>query len=195
MTNSTRNRLLLAGGLVVAVVGFLLFRPDTLVTDVPVDESLEEAFTTTTLATTTEAPRTTTSGASSEPTTGPTSGLTTGPTTGEVVEPVMVTSGMFTGIDHDAAGTVNVYEQDGSFVLRFEDDTEIQNGPDLYVWVLPPNSYGGGTPGEYLDLGFLTGTVGSQNYELPEGFDPSVHRTVLIWCLRFAVPFAAAPLG
>jgi hypothetical protein len=112
-----------------------------------------------------------------------------------VVEPVVVTSGMFTGIDHDAAGTVNVYEQDGLFVLRFEDDTDIQNGPDLYVWVLPTESYDGGTPGEYLDLGFLTGTVGSQNYDLPENFDPSVHRTVLVWCLRFAVPFAAAQLG
>ena len=188
MTKSTRNRLLLAGGLVVAVVGFLLFRPDTLVTEVPVDESLEEAFTTTTTPnTSTAAPTTTTSGTTTEP--------VTGPTTGEVVEPVVVTSGLFTGIDHDATGTVNVYEQDGRFVLRFEDDTDIQNGPDLYVWVLPSNSYDGGTPGEYLDLGFLTGTVGSQNYQLPDSFDPSVHRTVLIWCLRFAVPFAAAPLG
>jgi hypothetical protein len=183
--NSTRDRLLLAGVLVVAVVGFLLFRPDTLFTDVPVDQSLEEAFTTTTTTTpttSTAAPTTTTSGTA------------TPTTTGEVVEPVVVTSGMFTGIDHDAAGTVNVYEQDGRFVLRFEDDTDIQNGPDLYVWVLPAESYDGGTPAEYLDLGFLTGTVGSQNYELPEGFDPTIHRTVLIWCRRFAVPFGAAPL-
>lgn len=183
MTNSTRNRLLLAGGLVVVVVGFLLFRPDTLVTEVAVDEPLDEAFTTTTTtpSTSTAGPTTTSSG--------------TTPTTGEVVEPIVVTSGMFTGIDHDATGTVNVYEQDGRFVLRFEDDTDIQNGPDLYVWVLPANSYDGGIPSEYLDLGFLTGTVGSQNYQLPEDFDPAVHRTVLIWCLRFAVPFAAAPLG
>jgi hypothetical protein len=50
-------------------------------------------------------------------------------------------------------------------------------------------------PDEYLDLGTLTGNVGSQNYELPELFDPEVHRTVLIWCLRFSVPFAAAPLN
>lgn len=184
MTKSTRNRLLLAGGLVVAVVGFLLFRPDTLFTDVPVDQSLEEAFTTTTtgLTTSTAAPTTTSSGTA------------TPPTTRQDVEPVAVTSGMFTGIDHDATGTVNVYEQDGRFVLRFEDDTVIQNGPDLYVWVLAAESYDGGIPGDYLDLGFLTGTVGGQNYQLPENFDPSFHRTVLIWCLRFAVPFGAAPL-
>ena len=182
MTNSTRNRLLMTGALVVGMVGFLLFRPDTLFTDVPVDQSLEEAFTTTTTVTRSAAQTTTTSGTAPPP------------TTRQVVEPVVVTSGMFTGIDHNVTGTVNVYEQDGRFVLRFEDDTDIQNGPDLYVWVLPSNSYDGGTPGEYLDLGFLTGTVGSQNYQLPENFDPSLHRTVLIWCLRFAVPFGAAPL-
>jgi hypothetical protein len=184
VTNGTRNRLLVAGGLVVAVVGFLLFRPDTLFTDVPVDQSLEEAFTTTTTSVTTSTASPTTT----------TSGTATPPTTGQVVEPVVVTSGMFTGIDHSATGTVNVYEQDGRFVLRFEDDTDIQNGPDLYVWVLPAVSYDGGIPGEYLDLGVLTGTVGSQNYQLPDNFDPSVYRTVLIWCLRFAVPFGAAPL-
>jgi len=185
MTNSTRTRFLLAGALVVGTAGFLLFRPDTLFTDVPVDQSLEEAFTTTTATTvisSTTVPATTTSGTAAPP------------STRQVVEPVVVTSGMFTGIGHDATGTVNVYEQDGRFVLRFEDDTAIQNGPDLYVWVLPSNSYDGGSPAEYLDLGFLTGTVGSQNYQLPETFDPSVHRTVLIWCLRFAVPFGAAPL-
>ena len=80
-------------------------------------------------------------------------------------------------------------------MLRFEDDTDIQNGPDLYVWLLPSTSYEGGTPAEYIDLGFLQGTVGGQNYDLPDEFDPDVHRTVLIWCLRFAVPFATAPLS
>lgn len=182
MTKSTRRWLLLASALVVGVIGFLLFRPDTLFTEVPVEQSLEEGFTTTATVTGTVAPTTSTSG------TAPPS------TVREIVKPVVVTSGMFTGIDHDVIGTVNVYEQDGRFVLRFEDDTDIQNGPDLYVWVLPSDSYDGGTPGEYLDLGFLTGTVGSQNYQLPANFDPSVHRTVLIWCLRFAVPFGAAPL-
>ena len=182
MTNSTRQRLLLAGALVVGVVGFLLFRPDTLFTEVAVDQSLEEGFTTTATVSGTVASTTSTSG------TAPLS------TDSEVVEPVVVSSGMFEGIGHDVIGTVNVYQQDGRFVLRFEDDTDIQNGPDLYVWVLPSNSYDGGTPGEYLDLGFLTGTVGGQNYQLPANFDPSVHRTVLIWCLRFSVAFGAAPL-
>jgi hypothetical protein len=103
-------------------------------------------------------------------------------------------SGGFFGIDHAAEGTATVYEQDGRFVLRFEDDTDIQNGPDLHVWFLASDEYEGGSPDEFLDLGKIKGNVGGQNYELPAAFDPEVHRFVLIWCLRFRVPFAAAPL-
>ena len=169
-----------------AVVAFLLFRPDTLFTEVEADESLEEAFVTTTgtevAMTTTEAPTIAETTLATSTTTVP-------------AEPVQLASGQFVGIEHRASGTASVYEQDGRHVLRFEDDTDIQNGPDLYVWVLPAASYEGGTPDEYIDLGFLQGTVGGQNYELPDEFDPEVHRTVLIWCLRFAVPFATAPLS
>ena len=185
---STRRWLLIGAGLVVVVVGFLLFRPDTLFTDVQTEESLEDAFSvSTTTSETNGEPATTVAGSPATTTT------TEDP--GSNPEPEQASSGQFVGIDHSAAGTANVYEQDGRYVLRFEDDTDIQNGPDLYVWVLPSSSYEGGTPGEYIDLGTLKGTVGSQNYELPADFDLALHRTVLIWCLRFAVPFAAAPLG
>ncbi|MGH8924677.1 MAG: DM13 domain-containing protein [Acidimicrobiia bacterium] len=175
-----RNPLVVAGGIALLVVGFLLFRPDTLFTDVRVAESLEDAFTTST-------PATTSVGGESTAAT-----ITTSPPAAAIVD---IVSGAFVGIDHRASGTATVYSQDGRYVLRFEDDTDIQNGPDLYVWVLASDSYQGGIPDEYLDLGTLTGNVGGQNYQLPDGFDPEVHRTVLIWCLRFAVPFAAAPLA
>ena len=170
----------------VAVVAFLLFRPDTLFTEVEADESLEEAFATTT-AEVLEEPTATAMPA--------TTAGTTVTTTTTPVEPVRLTSGEFVGIDHRATGTTAIYQQDGRHVLRFEDDTDIQNGPDLYVWLLPTTSYEGGSPTEYIDLGFLQGTVGGQNYDLPDEFEPEVYRTVLIWCLRFAVPFATAPLS
>lgn len=190
---STRRWMLVGAVAVVAVVGFLLFRPDTLFTDVQSDESLEQAFPVTTAADPSEG-ESTTSLVDSPSTT------VAGPTTSAAEptadpEPAQSSTGQFVGIDHSAAGTAVVYEQAGRYVLRFEDDTDIQNGPDLYVWVLPTTSYEGGSPTEYIDLGTLKGTVGGQNYELPVDFEPDLHRTVLIWCLRFAVPFAAAPLG
>ena len=198
MLTSPRSRLLAIAALVVAgVVAFLLFRPDTLVIDDRVDESLDEAF----AAGLEEVPAapsttTTTEAVAGEGTVAPPPAEPVTTTTTTVpAGPVAVGSGSFTGIDHRASGTATVYEQDGRFVLRFEDDTDIQNGPDLFVWVLPAEGYDGGTPTEYLDLGRLKGNVGGQNYELPPGFDPEVHRTVLIWCLRFDTPFAVAVVG
>ena len=186
---------LIGGAVVAAIIGFLLFRPDKLFADDPVDESLAEAFATTTAdpaGTATPPPTSETTASIAPATTTPTETATSQPVS---PEPVAISTGSFYGIDHRASGTATVYEQNGQFVLRFEDDTDIQNGPDLFVWVLPGDTYEGGTPAEYLDLGKLKGNIGGQNYELPGDFDPDQHRFVLIWCLRFAVPFAGTPLA
>ncbi len=194
---------ILGVGAAALLVAFLAFRPDKLFVDDVVDESLSDAFatseeailevTSTTVApTTTQAPSTTAQPGATTTTTIAPSTTTEPPAP---TEPVAVTTGQFYGIDHSAEGTATVYEADGRFVLRFEDDTDIQNGPDLFVWVLPAEDYEGGDPDEFIDLGKIKGNVGGQNYELPAEFDPEIHRFVLIWCLRFGVPFAAAPLA
>lgn len=196
-----RHRAPIIGGTAaVAVVAFLLFRPDKLFIDDVVDESLDQAFAATSPSTTTPvAPTTAVTPTTGTPTTrggddpeaaAPPSTTTTAPT-----GPARIGTGAWFGIDHSAAGSASIYEQGGRHVLRFEDDTDIQNGPDLFVWLLADDSYESGTPTDYLDLGKIKGNVGGQNYELPAGYDPDVHRFVLIWCLRFAVPFAGAPLA
>ncbi len=193
---------LIAGGAALLVAGFLLFRPDTLFVDDVVDESLAEAFVTTAAAGVEPATTPTTAPADAAPDpaaedgepgddTVPADPTTTVP---QPSEPVTAVTGSFFGIDHRAEGTAAVYEQDGRYVLRFEDDTDIQNGPDLFVWLLESDEYDGGDPGAVIDLGRLKGNVGGQNYELPPEYDPDVHRYVLIWCKRFSTPFAAAPL-
>ena len=188
-------------GLAVLVLAFLAFRPDKLFIDDVVDESLEDAFateavedaTTTTSTTTTTVPPTTEAPEGGEATTTTTLPETT--TTTEPAGPVAIATGGFFGIDHEATGTATVYELEGQFVLRFEDDTDIQNGPDLFVWVLETADYDGGDPPPFIDLGKLKGNVGGQNYELPPEYDPAIHQYVLIWCERFSTPFAAAPLA
>lgn len=189
---------LLAAAVVIVVGAFLAFRPDKLFVDDVVDESLSDAF----VATTTTAPSTepssapaqdtSTSLASIAPTMSPPATSTTLPPPSE---PVEVVSGPFAGIDHSASGTATIYRLDESNVLRFEDDTDIQNGPDLYVWLLADDTYTGGIPQDFIDLGKIKGNVGGQNYALPPEYDPAIHRLVMIWCLRFDVPFAAAPLS
>ena len=184
-------------GLAILVVAFLAFRPDKLFVDDVVDEDLASAFATSVSDAVASEVATTTPTTLSLPS-APVTTTTAPPTTTEPPvpsEPVVVKTGAFFGIDHAAEGTAAVYEQDGKHVLRFEDDTDIQNGPDLYVWVLPSAEYEGGTPTEYIDLGKIKGNVGGQNYELPDDFDAKAEHSVLIWCLRFNVPFAAAPLA
>jgi hypothetical protein len=188
-------------GAVGLIVAFLLFRPDKLFVDDVVDESLEDAFavtqaeaapasTTTTTVASTTSPSSATDGSSDTTTT------TVPPTTTtEPAGPQAIADGSFYGIDHEAEGTATVYELDGDFVLRFEDDTDIQNGPDLLVYFLPTDAYEKGDDlGEFINLGKLKGNVGGQNYELPDEYDPEIHRFVMIWCERFDVPFAASPL-
>jgi hypothetical protein len=209
--NLSRNKKWAIGGTaaVLLLVAFLLFRPDKLFVDDRVDEALADAFpvattspvTTTTTATTAVPPTTqppaTTSSTAPPSTTAPPTTTSAPPTTtaaADTATPVTVTSGEFYGLAHPAMGTATVYEQDGQYVLRFEDDTEVENGPDLYVYVLDKPDYETGSLGTYLDLGKLKGNVGGQNYTLPAEFDPAIHQSVLVWCKRFSVAFAAAPL-
>src|SRR5215218_4725973 len=54
-------------------------------------------------------------------------------------------------------------------------------------------------PGErfddrFVDLGDLKGNIGSQNYAIPGDVRLDGYRSVVVWCKRFSVPFAAAAL-
>jgi hypothetical protein len=51
------------------------------------------------------------------------------------------------------------------------------------------------TKSGYIDLGKMKGNVGDQNYDLPRDFDYNRYRAVTIWCDRFKVNFATAPLS
>ncbi|HEU4523806.1 MAG TPA: DM13 domain-containing protein, partial [Gemmatimonadales bacterium] len=46
----------------------------------------------------------------------------------------------------------------------------------------------------FVELGKLKGTEGDQNYEIPADLDLETYRAVTIWCRRFSVNFATAPL-
>src|SRR5215218_9446742 len=43
-----------------------------------------------------------------------------------------------------------------------------------------------------VDLGDLKGNIGSQNYAIPGDVRLDGYRSVVVWCKRFSVPFAAA---
>lgn len=104
----------------------------------------------------------------------------------------IVAEGTFTGFDrlHNGSGKATLINVNGKYVVRFEDDFQVTNGPDLYV--------GFGKDGKYIpgsEVAALKGNIGSQNYDLPAGFDLGAYNEVWIWCKQFSVPFAKAELN
>lgn len=113
-------------------------------------------------------------------------------------EPITLARGGFTGLEHETSGAALVVElEDGTRFLRLE-DLETSNGPDLRVVLTDQplsEDWQVWDDGELLDLGPLKGNIGSSNYEIPANVDLGDFQTAVIWCRRFSVGFAVAPLG
>jgi hypothetical protein len=111
--------------------------------------------------------------------------------------PVRVSSGEFHAVAHPGTGDAYVYRlEDGSHALRLE-SLDIFNCPALYVYAVAADDANDSETvleAGFLDLGPLKGNQGNQTYELPAGFDPAKYRAISVWCERFAVNFATAPL-
>ncbi len=109
--------------------------------------------------------------------------------------PVLLGAGQFVGLaGHSGTGDAGIFENpDGSFVLRFE-NFDIQNGPDLEVYLVPGADQVS-LPDGSIHLGPLKGNVGDQNYELPAGTElaPGAY-TALVWCEAFSVEFVGATI-
>jgi len=110
----------------------------------------------------------------------------------EGVQPVLALRGSFEGFDriHYGSGNVSVLEVGDKFIIRFEDNFNVANGPDLFV--------GFGKDGKYIkgsEISKLKGNIGSQNYELPAGTNLSDYNEIWVWCRAFSVGFAKAVLS
>jgi len=109
--------------------------------------------------------------------------------------PVLLGAGRFVGLaGHSGTGDAGVFRNpDGSSVLRFE-NFDIENGPDLEVYLVPGADQTSLAPGA-IHLGGLKGNVGDQTYDLPPGTDltPGPY-TALVWCEAFTVEFVGATL-
>jgi hypothetical protein len=153
-------------GIVVAVVAWYLFRPELLFVNARVHEGFPEASASKTVAATNPA--------------------------------VVLAQGQFHTVAHTSRGTATVHRlSDGKRVLRFT-DFETSNGPDLHVYLVAAGDATDSaavTQAGFLDLGRLKGNLGEQNYELPAEADLARYQAVTVWCQRFSVNFATAPLA
>ena len=105
-------------------------------------------------------------------------------------------AGAFRSYEHATSGRARVIATaDGRRYVRFE-DFETSNGPALKVYLsaAPASGPGDSFDDRFVDLGDLKGNIGSQNYTIPADVRLDRYRSVVVWCKRFSVPFAAAPL-
>jgi hypothetical protein len=111
--------------------------------------------------------------------------------------PVKVAEGSFRGIAHETKGTASIYRMpEGKQVLRFS-GFQTSNGPDVHVYLVAAEDAKNDATVKnagFIDLGSIKGNIGDQNYDLPADVDLSKYRAVTIWCRRFGVNFATAPL-
>ncbi|MGB9375857.1 MAG: DM13 domain-containing protein [Jiangellales bacterium] len=111
----------------------------------------------------------------------------------EAVGPQQVASGEFEARDHPGEGTATLVDTGDGTVLTLT-DFATDNGPDLFVYLVPADAPAGSVEG-FVDLGTLKGNVGDQQYDVPDDIDAGAGWRVVVWCRAFAVTFTEALLA
>ena len=107
---------------------------------------------------------------------------------------VLLARGRFQPVAHSASGVATtVRRAKGGDVLTLT-SFEVDNGPDLRVYLVAGPARDEGEVEDFKDLGALKGNKGNQQYDVPPGVDLERYTTVVIWCRAFSVNFARAPL-
>jgi hypothetical protein len=169
-----RTAVALLVAVVVAVAGFLWFRPDRLFTNREVNEAIPGAAA------------------------GAAEAQDAAPAPAEAAGTSTIAQGDFISLEHDTRGTALVVETGGGRRFLRLEGFETSDGPDLLVYLSAKEPAGPddwyGYDQDFVDLGELKGNVGSQNYAIPANVDLDRYSTAVVWCRRFEVGFAAAPL-
>ena len=111
--------------------------------------------------------------------------------------PAKLFAGQFHSVAHETKGTATIHDLGGGHrVLRLTGFTT-SNGPDVRVYLVAAADAADNesvTKAGFVELGKLKGNEGDQNYDVPADLDLAKYRAVTIWCRRFSVNFATAPL-
>ena len=112
-------------------------------------------------------------------------------------QPTVLVSGSFHSVAHESKGVATIYQLlDGKRTLRLTEFTT-SNGPDLQLYLVAAGDAADSDTVKkagFVTLGALKGNQGDQNYDLPADLDLAKYRAATVWCRRFGVNFATAPL-
>jgi hypothetical protein len=107
---------------------------------------------------------------------------------------VRLAAGAFAPVRHEARGRATAIRlAEGGRVLTLT-GFEVDNGPDLRVYLVAGAARAEGDVDDLVDLGALKGNKGDQQYAIPRSVALARYSTVVIWCRAFSVLFARAPL-
>ncbi len=106
---------------------------------------------------------------------------------------VRLREGRFESVAHPARGTATAIRLAGGGRVLTLTGFEVDNGPDLRLYLVAGPARSEGEVRDSVDLGALKGNRGDQQYRLPAGVDLERYSTVVVWCRAFSVLFARAP--
>jgi len=95
---------------------------------------------------------------------------------------------LMNGSEGTVMGKVNIYLTDGKYQLELK-DFSVTNGPDLHVYLSKETQ-----PVNFIDLGKLKSTNGSQVYAIPGVPDFIQYKYALIHCQQYDVLFGKTEL-
>ncbi len=112
-----------------------------------------------------------------------------------------ISSGSFVGIDagHDASGNIRILEKGDDIILEFQGNFATSPGPDLYVYISQPQSFGpqskkGADVSRMKLVSALSSTNGAQMYKISKADWEAYGASVVIWCRAFGYLFGYANL-
>jgi len=112
-------------------------------------------------------------------------------------QPTVLATGRFHSVSHETSGLATIHQLgDGKRFVRLT-TFETSNGPDVRIYLVAAKDATDNetvTRAGIVDLGAMKGNRGDQNYDIPSNIDLNQYQSVTIWCRRFGVNFATAPL-
>ncbi len=100
-------------------------------------------------------------------------------------------SGNFKGLNnHTVTGTATIVKTDSGYQIQLSEDFTFDGAPDPKIALGTDGSYDHSTIIRLLDS-----NTGAQTYDVPASIDVSKYNEVHIWCEKFAVGLAVAPVN
>lgn len=107
----------------------------------------------------------------------------------DVTKATLLKQGTFTGnMNYTVNGSVKLYEYQAKKYIYFENFSS-SNGPDLKVYLATSN-----TATQFVSLGALKATSGTQVYLINNPPDFGQYNKILIWCQQFSVLFGTSTI-